>query len=75
MREHLTPLDATFLELEDADESAHMHIGAIMVFDPRPDGGTRRQIVGRGSQSRYSGVRFSLRARTASSKFWVVRRT
>jgi diacylglycerol O-acyltransferase / wax synthase len=39
MREHLTPLDATFLELEDADESAHMHIGAIMVFDPRPDGG------------------------------------
>ena len=38
MGEHLTPLDATFLELEQADESAHMHIGAIMVFDPPADG-------------------------------------
>ena len=38
MSEHLTALDATFLELEEADESAHMHIGAIMVFDPSPDG-------------------------------------
>ncbi len=36
MSEHLTPLDATFLELEEADESAHMHIGAIMVFEPAP---------------------------------------
>jgi WS/DGAT/MGAT family acyltransferase len=34
MSEHLTPLDATFLELEQADDSAHMHIGAIMVFEP-----------------------------------------
>jgi len=40
MSEHLTALDATFLELEQADESAHMHIGMIMVFDPRPDGGS-----------------------------------
>jgi diacylglycerol O-acyltransferase len=40
MSEHLTALDATFLELEQADESAHMHIGAIMVFDPSPDGGS-----------------------------------
>jgi len=40
MSEHLTALDATFLELEQADESAHMHIGTIMVFDPRPDGGS-----------------------------------
>src|SRR5450631_437090 len=39
MSEHLTPMDATFLELEQADESAHMHIGGIMVFDPPPDGG------------------------------------
>ena len=38
MSEHLTALDATFLELEEMDESAHMHIGAIMVFDPPPDG-------------------------------------
>lgn len=38
MPDHLTPLDATFLELEQADESAHMHIGGALVFDPRPDG-------------------------------------
>jgi len=38
MSEHLSALDATFLELEEADESAHMHIGAIMVFDPPPGG-------------------------------------
>jgi WS/DGAT/MGAT family acyltransferase len=38
MTEHLTPLDATFLELEQSDESAHMHIGAALVFDPCPDG-------------------------------------
>jgi diacylglycerol O-acyltransferase len=40
MSEHLTALDATFLELEQADESAHMHIGAIMLFDPQPHGGS-----------------------------------
>jgi WS/DGAT/MGAT family acyltransferase len=34
----LTPLDATFLELEDADVTAHMHIGATLVFHP-PAGG------------------------------------
>src|ERR1019366_1048574 len=39
MGEHLTALDATFLELEQADESAHMHTGGIMVFDPLPGGG------------------------------------
>ncbi len=39
MSEHLSPLDATFLELEEADESAHMHIGGVMVFDPLPGGG------------------------------------
>jgi diacylglycerol O-acyltransferase / wax synthase len=37
--EHLTPLDATFLELEQSSEAAHMHIGAVMVFDPIPGGG------------------------------------
>jgi WS/DGAT/MGAT family acyltransferase len=35
----LSPLDAAFLELEEADEAAHMHIGWAMVFDPLPDGG------------------------------------
>jgi len=36
MTEHLTALDATFLELEQADESAHMHIGGIMLFEGEP---------------------------------------
>lgn len=35
---HLTALDATFLELEDADPGAHMHIGGVLVFAPGPDG-------------------------------------
>jgi WS/DGAT/MGAT family acyltransferase len=38
MAEHLSPLDATFLELEQADQGAHMHIGGVMVFEPRSDG-------------------------------------
>jgi hypothetical protein len=38
MPEHLSPLDAMFLEFEQADESAQMHIGAVMVFDPVADG-------------------------------------
>ena len=38
MQQRLSSLDATFLELEDADEAAHMHIGAVMVFEARPEG-------------------------------------
>lgn len=38
MSEQLNALDATFLELEELDQSAHMHIGVVMVFEPRPDG-------------------------------------
>jgi diacylglycerol O-acyltransferase len=38
MAEQLTALDATCLELEEADQSAHMHIGGVMVLEPRPDG-------------------------------------
>ena len=38
MAEHLSALDATFLELEQEDPSAHMHIGGLLIFDPRPDG-------------------------------------
>ena len=47
MADHLTPLDATFLELEQVDESAHMHIGGALVFDPRPDGSvpTRPELI------------------------------
>lgn len=36
MTDSLTALDATFLELEEADESAHMHLGAVMTFAPDP---------------------------------------
>jgi hypothetical protein len=32
--DHLSALDATFLELEQADPSAHMHIGAVIVMEP-----------------------------------------
>jgi WS/DGAT/MGAT family acyltransferase len=38
MAEQLSPLDATFLELEEANWAAHMHIGAVLVFEPRPVG-------------------------------------
>jgi diacylglycerol O-acyltransferase / wax synthase len=38
MAPQLSPLDAAFLELEEADESAHMHIGWALVFDPPPGG-------------------------------------
>jgi WS/DGAT/MGAT family acyltransferase len=34
----LSSLDAAFLELEDAQEAAHMHIGAVLVFEARPEG-------------------------------------
>lgn len=36
MGTQLSALDAAFLELEEADESAHMHIGWAMVFEPPP---------------------------------------
>src|SRR3954467_8309918 len=39
MSPRLNPLDAPFLELEEADDASHMHIGAVMVFDPLPGGG------------------------------------
>jgi WS/DGAT/MGAT family acyltransferase len=49
--DHLTALDATFLELEEADESAHMHIGGLMVFEPVSDapsvGAVRRHLEAR----------------------------
>ncbi len=59
--ERLSALDATFLELEQADEGATMHIGGVMVFDPAPNGGTpsleaiRAKIADRlGTLPRYS---------------------
>ncbi|MGA2925575.1 MAG: wax ester/triacylglycerol synthase family O-acyltransferase [Solirubrobacteraceae bacterium] len=38
--DQLTALDATFLELEQDDESALMHIGSAMVFEPGVGAGT-----------------------------------
>ena len=40
MGEQLSMLDTMFLELEQADETAHMHIGGALVFDPLPGGDT-----------------------------------
>ena len=37
--EQLSALDATFLELEEADQSAHMHIGGVILLEPQPGGG------------------------------------
>ncbi len=34
----LTALDGTFLELEQMDEGATMHIGGVMIFEALPDG-------------------------------------
>jgi diacylglycerol O-acyltransferase len=38
--DQLTALDATFLELEQDDDSALMHIGGALLFDAPPGGGT-----------------------------------
>ena len=40
MGEQLSMLDTMFLELEQFDDTAHMHIGAALIFDPLPGGGT-----------------------------------
>jgi diacylglycerol O-acyltransferase / wax synthase len=39
MSDTLTALDATFLELEQQDEGALMHIGGVLVFDALPEVG------------------------------------
>lgn len=38
MRSHLSPLDATFLEIEENDDDAQVQIGWANVFDPLPNG-------------------------------------
>jgi WS/DGAT/MGAT family acyltransferase len=52
MSARLSSLDAAFLELEDSQEAAHMHIGAVLVFEARPEGSPelaqlREKIAGR----------------------------
>ncbi len=39
MSARLSALDGSFLEIEQADEVSHMHVGWAMVFDPLPGGG------------------------------------
>jgi diacylglycerol O-acyltransferase / wax synthase len=36
--ERLSPLDASFLEIEQADDASHMHVGWAMIFDRAPSG-------------------------------------
>ena len=43
--ERLTPLDATFLELEQSDEGSTMHIGAALIFDRRIDTGATPSLA------------------------------
>jgi diacylglycerol O-acyltransferase len=40
MGERLSALDTMFLDLEQVDDGATMHFGAVMLFDPLPEGGT-----------------------------------
>jgi diacylglycerol O-acyltransferase / wax synthase len=37
--EHIAPLDAAFVEIEQLWDHAHMHIGAALLFDPLPGEG------------------------------------
>ena len=39
MSDRLSFLDTMFLDLEEADPSAHMHIGAALIFEPLSEGG------------------------------------
>ena len=52
MGEQLSALDATFLELEEIDQSAHMHIGGVMILEPHAGGAPplqqiRRDVIAR----------------------------
>jgi diacylglycerol O-acyltransferase len=39
MTAQLSPLDTMFLDLEEVDDGATMHFGAVLIFDPLPEGG------------------------------------
>lgn len=38
MRSYLSPLDATFLEIEESDDTAQVQVGWASIFDPVPGG-------------------------------------
>ncbi|HYB30661.1 MAG TPA: wax ester/triacylglycerol synthase family O-acyltransferase [Solirubrobacteraceae bacterium] len=50
MADVLSALDETFLELEELEPGALMNIGAILVFDPPPEGGAPTLSVVRASR-------------------------
>jgi diacylglycerol O-acyltransferase len=54
--DRLTPLDATFLELEEVNQAAHMHIGSLMVFEARADLPPRLARLRRHLKSRIDGL-------------------
>jgi diacylglycerol O-acyltransferase len=66
MRSHLSPLDAVLLEIEQADQTAHMHVGWAVVFDPLPSGERpsleklREQVRGRIAESSMLRRRLSM---------------
>ena len=72
MGEQLTALDATFLELEEADQSAHMHIGGVMLLEPsraaaprRSSRSARTSIARLPDLPRYTPAALRTRARAA----------
>ena len=75
MAERLSMLDTMFLDLEQMDEAAHMHIGAALVFDPLPGGGTPQIGVLRDHMRERMGIlpRFAqqLSAPHAGSLAWL----
>jgi WS/DGAT/MGAT family acyltransferase len=73
MSVRLSSLDAAFLELEDAQEAAHMHIGAVLVFEATAEGppelGRLRQEI-----ERRIGVLPRYRSRLTSTRVGPLRR-
>jgi diacylglycerol O-acyltransferase / wax synthase len=52
MRSYLSPLDATFLEIEEADGAAQVQIGWANIFDPVPGGGPCLETLREQARSR-----------------------
>ena len=69
----LSALDATFLELEQADQGAHMHIGGILTFEPRDGGAPSAEAVAGELGARLTGLpryRQRLSERTTGGLSW-----
>jgi hypothetical protein len=64
--DQLTALDAAFLELEEAHDGVLMHIGAALMFDQLPGGGTL--AIGRCASTSNSARDLVSRNRVAQSQ-------